>query len=91
MNTYELAHEFYEAQLHFQITEYRTKMPLPKKGIPMHVSSPIQNLMQFSWTRRCDSAVHVKIKITKEALILMLLSTIVNHRLTMCENDKLFN
>ena len=90
MNTYELVHELYEAQLHSD-NGIPNQMPLPKKGIPMHVSSPIQTLMQFSWMRTCDSAVHVKIKIAKEALILMLLSTIVNRRLTMCENDKLFN
>ena len=76
MNIYELAHEFYEASC-IQITEYRTKMPLSKKRIPMHVSSPIQTLMQFPWTRRWDSAEHVKIKIATETLILMLLSTIV--------------
>ena len=67
---------------------------IPNQNAPTEerdTDARIVSLMQFSWMRRCDSAVHVKIKIAVEVLILMLLSNIVNHRLTMCENDKLFN
>ena len=64
MNTYELAHEFYGHSC-IQITKYRTKMPLPKKEIPMHHTDPGAILLD------------VKIKIATGDLILMLLSTIV--------------
>ena len=41
MNTYELAHEFCEAQLHSDNGTPNQNVPI-NKGIPMHVSSPIQ-------------------------------------------------
>ena len=63
MDTSELAHEFYEANQNAPTEERDTDA-----RIVSHTDS---------WTRRCDSAVHAKIKIGTEALILMLFTTIV--------------
>ena len=80
MNAYELAHEFYEAHQNAPIEERDTDA-----RIVSHADS---------WMRRCDSAEHVHVKKKKKKKIGYKSfdpDVILDHRLTMRENDKLFN
>ena len=63
MNTYELAHEFYEAQLHSDNGKLNQNAPTDARIV--------------SHTDHGAVLLDVKIKIATEALILMLFSTIV--------------
>ena len=75
MNTYELEHEFYELHLDNGIPNQNA--PTEEKDTDARIFSHTDP-DAISLTKRCNSAIYVKIKIATEAFILMILSAIVS-------------
>ena len=84
MNTYELAQEFYEAQLHSDNGIPNQNAPTEERDADARIVSHTDpDAILLMW----DDAIHVKINCYRSFDP----DIIIDHRLTMRENGKLFN
>ena len=77
MNTYELAHEFYEAQLH-------SDNGIPNQNAPTEERDTNAHIVYRPWFNSLGCK-------NKNCYRSFDSDAIIDHRLTMRENDKLFN